>query len=128
MNRYIGRDDQFFIDDHLIDTMTGLERVVQTPEKCDGNPVLRGDGPGRRPRACGRPSDRISLSNLAGTVWLAVSLHDLDCRCRFELGAVLSGDVESIQIGAVCQQCGRYPGNLIVPGMSVPFYLVDESA
>ena len=26
--------------------MMGLRRVVQTPEKCDQNPVLRGDGPG----------------------------------------------------------------------------------
>ena len=46
MNRYIGHDEQFFIDDHLIDTMAGLKRVVQTPEKCEQNPVLQGDGPG----------------------------------------------------------------------------------
>jgi hypothetical protein len=46
MSCFINSDDQFFIDDHLIDTMTGLKRVVQTPTKCDQNPVLQGDGPG----------------------------------------------------------------------------------
>ena len=46
MSRYIGHEEQSFIDDHLIDTMAGLQRVVQTPEKCEQNPVLRGDGPG----------------------------------------------------------------------------------
>lgn len=46
MSRYIGHEEQFFLDDHLVDTMTGLKRVVQTPEKYDQNPVLQGDGPG----------------------------------------------------------------------------------
>ena len=46
MSRYINSDDQFFIDDHLIETMSGLKRVVQRPEKCDQNPVLQGDAPG----------------------------------------------------------------------------------
>lgn len=44
MSRFIRSDDQFFVDDHLIDRMTGLKRVVQTPDKRD-LPVLQGDGP-----------------------------------------------------------------------------------
>ena len=45
MGCYITSDEQFFIDDHLIDTMTDLKRVVQTPEKLE-RPVLQGDRPG----------------------------------------------------------------------------------
>jgi hypothetical protein len=45
MSRYVSSEDQFFVDDHLIESMSGLKRVLQTPLKCEQNPVLQGDRP-----------------------------------------------------------------------------------
>ena len=36
---------QLFVDDHIIEHMNGLARVVNQFEKYEGNPVLRADLP-----------------------------------------------------------------------------------